>query len=218
MQLDTLRVFMLSPGALSTFRAVAIGLAFAATGTNSRADAPLFDPVAARMIALSDSLGEGHSAPRQIRRVTSIEQTPSLARPTVRLEPEEEKQFGPKSAGRRYDSRMVSAARIARHRAEPRSTMYCWRYVKNALVESGVVGSRPTTTYAKQAGRELCEKYGFVKLPVRAAWDAPVGAVIVYGGHDAGHVEIRTESGFVSDFVSRTPFNRRPIGVFVKPS
>ena len=45
-----------------------------------------------------------------------------------------------------------------------------------------------------------------------------VGAVLVYGGKDAGHVEIRTPTGFVSDFASDKPYLKRPlIGVFVKP-
>ena len=44
----------------------------------------------------------------------------------------------------------------------------------------------------------------------------PVGAVIVYGGADAGHVELRTASGFVSDFISPTPYPRPLIGIYVK--
>jgi hypothetical protein len=46
---------------------------------------------------------------------------------------------------------------------------------------------------------------------------APVGAVLVYGGRGAGHVEIRTETGFVSDHASLKPSPRPLIGVFVKP-
>jgi len=33
---------------------------------------------------------------------------------------------------------------------------------------------------------------------------------------EAGHVEIRTETGFVSDFRSKTPSHRPLIGVFAK--
>jgi hypothetical protein len=40
--------------------------------------------------------------------------------------------------------------------------------------------------------------------------------VIVYGGVDAGHVELRTASGFVSDFISPTPYPRPLIGIYVK--
>jgi hypothetical protein len=39
--------------------------------------------------------------------------------------------------------------------------------------------------------------------------------VLVYGASQAaGHVEIRTQNGFVSDFVSKTPSRRPLIGVF----
>jgi hypothetical protein len=134
------------------------------------------------------------------------------------LTEEEQKSFGPQSGGRHYDSRMISAAHIARQRAEPKMTWYCWRYVKNALLASGVVSSRPSTPWAKNAGDELCRNYGFVRLPIKDPVKAPVGAVVVYGGPDAGHVEIRTEGGFVSDFFSRTPYPRPLVGVFVKPS
>ena len=51
----------------------------------------------------------------------------------------------------------------------------------------------------------------------RRACLLPVGSVLVYGGRGAGHVEIRTEGGFVSDFVSRTPSERPLVGVYVKP-
>jgi hypothetical protein len=41
--------------------------------------------------------------------------------------------------------------------------------------------------------------------------------VLVYGASQAaGHVEIRTQNGFVSDFVSKTPSRRPLIGVFAK--
>jgi hypothetical protein len=115
-----------------------------------------------------------------------------------------------------YDHRMIHAAEIATKRAHPKMTWHCWKYVKDALVESGVVSQRPKSPWAKDAGDELCEKFGFTKLPVRDPYDAPVGAVVVYGGPDAGHVELRTEHGFVSDFVSRTPYPRPLIGVYVK--
>lgn len=134
------------------------------------------------------------------------------------LTAEEQKAFGPQSGGRHYDPRMIRAAHIAQLRAQPKMTWYCWRYVKDALLASGVVGSRPTSAYAKQAGEELCHNYGFVQLPIRDPLKAPVGAVVVYGGQDAGHVEIRTEKGFVSDFQSKTPYPRPLVGVFVKPS
>ena len=124
----------------------------------------------------------------------------------------EESKFDESSA------RMIRAAKIAQDRAEKQKTWYCWRYVKNALLAAGVVDSRPTTAWAKQAGEELCSKFGFIKLNISDPKKAPIGAVVVYGGEDAGHVELRTEKGFVSDFVSPTPYPRPLDGVYVKPS
>ncbi len=126
--------------------------------------------------------------------------------------------FGPKSGSIRYDARMIHAAEIAQERANGHSTEQCWHFVKNALVEAQVVPTRPTTEFAKEAGDELQQKYGFTKLAVTSPFDAPVGAVIVYGGHGAGHVEIRTTTGFVSDYVSVKPSPRPLIGVYVKRS
>ncbi|MEI9896679.1 MAG: hypothetical protein WDN28_23170 [Chthoniobacter sp.] len=42
--------------------------------------------------------------------------------------------------------------------------------------------------------------------------------MIVYGGQDAGHVELRTETGFVSDFVSSSAYPRPVLGIYVKPA
>jgi hypothetical protein len=126
--------------------------------------------------------------------------------------------FGPKSAGIRYDARMIRAAEIAARRAQTKSIRRCWRYVKSALVEARVVDSYPGTAYAKQAGDELSQEYGFKKIPISSPFRAPVGAVLVYGGKGPGHVEIRTRHGFVSDFESETPSPRPLIGVYVKPA
>ena len=104
----------------------------------------------------------------------------------------------------RLDKRMVRAASIAQERARAHSKSRCWHYVKDALLASGAVHSRPTTVYAKQAGDELVRSYGFKKLPIRDPYQAPVGAVLVYGARRAaGHVEIRTKDGFVSDYYSK---------------
>ena len=117
----------------------------------------------------------------------------------------------------RIDKRMVRAASIAQERARAHSKSRCWRYVKEALLASGAVNSRPKTIYAKQAGEELVRFYGFKRLPVRDPYQAPVGAVLVYGARRAaGHVEIRTKDGFVSDFRSRIPSKRKLIGVYTK--
>jgi hypothetical protein len=115
------------------------------------------------------------------------------------------------------DPKLRRAATIAEERAHAHSLSKCWRFVKEALVAAGVVKSRPQTTLAKQAGQELVNNYGFKKLPVSNPYEAPVGSVLVYGARRAaGHVEIRTEDGFVSDFRSKTPSRRPLIGVFAK--
>jgi hypothetical protein len=119
--------------------------------------------------------------------------------------------------GSKIDPKLRRAATIAEERARAHSLSKCWRYVKEALVAAGVVKSRPQTPLAKQAGQELVNNYGFKKLPVTDPYQAPVGAVLVYGAkRAAGHVEIRTENGFVSDFRSKTPSRRPLLGVFAK--
>ena len=102
----------------------------------------------------------------------------------------------------------ASAAQIAQARAFKKPTWRCWHFVKDALVAADVVQSRPATSWAKQAGDELCTKYGFTKLRTRNPYAAPVGAVIVYGGADAGHVEFRTANGFASDSDGSGPGQR----------
>ena len=117
----------------------------------------------------------------------------------------------------KIDPKLCRAATIAQERANAHSHSLCWRFVKEALVAAGVVRSRPTTLLAKQAGNELVNNYGFKKLPVSDPYQAPVGAVLVYGAkRAAGHVEIRTQDGFVSDFRAKTPSRRPLIGVFAK--
>lgn len=82
---------------------------------------------------------------------------------------------------------------------------------------SGIIDSRPKTVLAKQAAQELVSNYGFKRLSVSDPYQAPVGSVLVYDAlRAAGHIEIRTMNGFVSDFRSKTPSPRPLIGVFVK--
>jgi len=52
---------------------------------------------------------------------------------------------------------------------------------------------------------------------VNDPYQAPVGSVLVYNANRAaGHVELRTKDGFVSDFLSKKPSRRPLLGVFVK--
>lgn len=118
----------------------------------------------------------------------------------------------------RVNPKLVRAATIAQERAHAHSKSRCWHYVKEALMASGVIeGPRPKTALAKQAGDELVRDYGFKKLPIRDPFAAPLGSVLVYTARGAaGHVEIRTKNGFVSDFRSKTPSKRPLIGVYAK--
>jgi hypothetical protein len=111
---------------------------------------------------------------------------------------------------------MIRAVKIAQERAHRQTTWHCWAYVKDALLAANVVATRPRSSWARQAGDELVQRFGFKRLLENDPRRAPVGAVVVYGGPDAGHVELRTRDGFVSDFFSPTPYPRPVIGIFVK--
>jgi len=139
------------------------------------------------------------------------------AKTAQKIDPALESILGPQASKLRYDSRMIRAAEIAAARAKKHSSMRCWHYVKDALVAADMVSTRPVTAYAKQAGAELTDNYQFKRIREIDPYKAPLGSVIVYGGKGAGHVEIRTSRGFVSDFVSERPSPRPLIGIYVKP-
>jgi hypothetical protein len=118
---------------------------------------------------------------------------------------------------RHIDGKLMQAATIAQERAHAHSRSMCWHYVKEALLASGAIDSRPKSELAKDAAQDLVSNYGFKKLPVGDPFAAPVGSVLVYGANRAaGHVEIRTRDGFVSDFNSKTPSPRPLLGVYAK--
>jgi hypothetical protein len=118
---------------------------------------------------------------------------------------------------RHIDHKLMQAATIAQERAHAHSRSMCWHYVKEALLASGVIDSRPKSELAKDAAQDLVSNYGFQKLSVQDPFAAPVGSVLVYGAsRAAGHVEIRTKDGFVSDFFSKTPSPRPLLGVYAK--
>jgi hypothetical protein len=118
---------------------------------------------------------------------------------------------------RRIDNRLVQAATLAQERAHAHSRSRCWHYVKDALLASGVIDSRPKTDLARDAASELVNNYGFKKLSITDPFAAPVGSVLVYGtARSVGHVELRTKDGFVSDFRSPTPSKRPLMGVYAK--
>lgn len=179
-----------------------LALAFClATTPSQAAESPLARKPAQKIditkFGKVESLYKGHSAARPESKNFSI--------------------FGSFAPRYRYDARMVRAAEIATERAFAHSHGSCWRYVKNALLSADLVASRPKTGYAKEAAEELTNDYGFRKIPCNDPMKAPLGSVIVYGGHGAGHVEFRTKTGFVSDFTTPNPSKRPMIGVFVKP-
>jgi hypothetical protein len=118
----------------------------------------------------------------------------------------------------RLDPRLRRAATIAQERANARSKARCWRYVKEALVASGVINSYPKTNYASQAGEEPVRNYGFKRLPVRDQFAAPIGAVLVFAkrSNGAGHVVIRTKSGFASDYWTKNRCKYPLIAVYGK--
>ena len=157
---------------------------------------------AASTFVFKDRNGKTVSAP-----IVSEYQKKRIVHPMAKVDP-------------RLDPRLTRAASIADERAYAHSKSRCWRYVKQALVASGSVSSYPKTALAKQAGDELVRDYGFKKLPIRDPYAAPVGSVLVYfkGRSNAGHVEIRTRSGFVSDFRSKDACRAALIGVFAKGS
>jgi len=124
---------------------------------------------------------------------------------------------GPAKYDPRIDPKLIKAARLAENRAGRHTTLHCWQYVKDALVQAGAVHSRPATAYAYQAGAELVEQ-GFVKINVNDPYSAPLGSVLVYGDHGAGHVEFRTANGFASDYKSNWRCKYHLIGVYAKMS
>jgi len=116
----------------------------------------------------------------------------------------------------RLDPRLRRAATIAQERANARSRARCWQYVKEALVASGVISSYPKTNYASEAGDELVRSYGFKRLAVHDQFAAPIGAVLVFGHGSAGHVVIRTKSGFVSDYWTKNRCKYPLVAVYGK--
>lgn len=115
----------------------------------------------------------------------------------------------------------------------------CYKYVKIALLASGMVRHYLKGEAARDAGPEL-QKDGYRNLldnpahGLKSPYDAPVGAVIVYDVTDGsrwGHIEVRTSEGFASDYFSPRPRttkngqettstmsgrNRKVIGIWVK--
>ncbi|MDQ6860644.1 MAG: hypothetical protein M3032_05750 [Verrucomicrobiota bacterium] len=159
---------------------------------------PVFAPVTNKAVSVQDASGKAVSVP-----LVDDSAKRKLVAPIAKLDPN-------------LSVTLVHAASIAKDRAHAHSKSCCWRYVKEALLAAGAVSSYPKTALAKQAADELVRDYGFTKLAVADPYAAPIGAVLVYGGKGAGHIEIRSKTGFVSDFTTSTPSKRKLIGVYAK--
>lgn len=180
---------------LTLFLTVVSAYFVAFSASAARTDSLNFKP----QFVFKDRNGNTVSAP-----IVDEYQQKKIVYPTAKIDP-------------RLNPKLMRAATIADERAHAHSKSRCWHYVKEALVASGVVDGRPKTALAKQAGDELVRDYGFKKLPIRDPFAAPIGSVLVYSARGAaGHVEIRTKTGFVSDFRSKTPSRRPLIGVYAK--
>ena len=175
--------------------AIVSGCAFAVSASAAKTENLIFKP----QFVFKDQNGKTVSAP-----VVDEYLKKKLVYPAAKVDP-------------RLDPKLMRAATIADERAHAHSKSRCWHYVKDALLASGVIDSRPKTALAKEAGEELVESYGFRRLSIRDPFKAPLGAVLVYGARkEAGHVEIRTKDGFVSDFRSKIPSPRPLLGVYAK--
>jgi hypothetical protein len=175
--------------------AVVSACAVAISASAAKTEALNFKP----QFVFKDRNGKTVSAP-----VVDEYQQKKLVYPAAKIDP-------------RFNPKLMQAATIAQERAHAHSKSRCWHYVKEALLASGVIDSRPKSALAKQAADELVRDYGFTKLSILDPFKAPIGSVLVYNARGAaGHVEIRTKNGFVSDFRSPTPSKRPLIGVFAK--
>jgi LysM repeat protein len=150
--------------------------------------------------------------PGQVVRITAAQTGRSEPVPPTRADPAPTEaprvNTGPLNATNlNLDPRSVRAADLAERRAGARSQGLCYRYVKQALQASGAVNTYLAGGSAIQAGPQL-QRQGYVNLlnrpgfNIRSAYDAPVGAVLVYSGGQHGHIEIRTRGGFASDYAS----------------
>jgi hypothetical protein len=107
--------------------------------------------------------------------------------------------------------------RIARRTSHASSRRLCYKYVKQDLLGSGMIGSYPPGRFAKKAVGDL-EAQGMVNLLDYPQYKSvigqdpskvPKGAVIVYSTgekSEAGHIEIKTGDGgrleYISDYHS----------------
>jgi len=112
---------------------------------------------------------------------------------------------------------------------EAHSIHLCLKYVKRALFANRMIRSYPGIVAAKDFGPFL-GKEGFDNLletrPGTNLSNAPIGAIIVYrpvemqeyrGKTIYGHIEIKTEEGYVSDYLNPLPTYRTNPVTMVSP-
>ena len=97
----------------------------------------------------------------------------------------------------------MQAATIAQERAHAHSRSMCWHYVKEALLASGAIDSRPKSELAKDAAQDLVSNYGFKDYRWQIHSAAPVGSVLVYGANRAARSRRDPHQG---RFRQRLPF------------
>lgn len=111
-------------------------------------------------------------------------------------------------------------------------TRMCYRYVKAALKKTHLTKGYLAGRRAVEA-KGLLEKQGFVNIltdrnlkgNIQSFNDFPIGTILVYSGGTAnyGHIEVKTSTGYVSDFINHRPVtgegfvgrNRKLIGAYL---
>jgi len=102
----------------------------------------------------------------------------------------------------------------------PDTTGRCLKAVRIAVQKAKGMPLKGDVLYAKDFGPVLVRKYKAKKLPISCPKKAPVGAIIVYGPWKksrtrAGHVEIKTVRGYVSDHISKQPYPGPVKGIYL---
>jgi hypothetical protein len=190
------------------------GCALAVSANAARTESLSFKP----QTVFQERAGDADSAPSKSQFVFKDRNGKTVSAPVVEQYQKNRIVHPIAKIDPRLDPKLSRAATIADERAHAHSKSRCWHYVKEALVASGAVSSYPKTSLAKEAGDELVRDYGFKKLPIRDPYAAPIGSVLVYfkGRNRPGHVEIRTKTGFVSDFRSKDACRYALLGVYAK--
>jgi hypothetical protein len=194
------------------------GCALAVSANAARTESLTFKPQTVFKQRNSDRKSDAPAAPAQSEFVFKDRNGKTVSAPIVDQYQKKRIVHPMAKIDPKLDPRLARAATIADERARAHSRSRCWRYVKEALLASGAVTSYPKTALAKQAGDELVRDFGFKKLSIRDPYKAPIGSVLVYykGRNRPGHVEIRTKTGFVSDFRSKDASRHPLLGVYVK--